>query len=247
MRAAVAVTLVLFRPVGACAPPPESVTVDPSTLALPESSSAAPAIDDLPVVILSKNKLMLATPPHSVDLPLGVRAADNPIIDPLREWLGELNEHGADVAVAIDSDARSELAMQVLATCMDAGFSTFHVAVSRGGETAQIPLAMGRPDPPEKKLLSVSLFREGIIVKTPAGNVGPGCHEVGEGVTLSRTDAGLDRDQIGGCLARMHKEHHTNAASLTVRKDTPFREVVVLLDAMRRDAETESIGLGIAQ
>ena len=156
-------------------------------------------------------------------------------------------QHGPDVAVAIDSDAKSELAMELLATCMDAGFSTFHLAVTREGDTAQIPLAMGKPDPPEKKPLAVSLFREGIIIKVPAGNVAPGCQGLGEGVTLSRTEASLDRDTLGRCLSRMHKEHHTNVANLVVRKDTPFHEVVVLLDALRHDAETDSIGLDLAQ
>ena len=230
----------------ACAPQAaESTVVDPNTLSLPESQSAAPAIDDLPLVIVSKTKLMLASTPHALDLPLGLRAGDDPLIEPLRAWLGEI-QHGPGLAVAIDRDASSELAMEVLATCMSAGFSTFHIAVTRDGETAQIPLAMGRPEPPSKKPLAVSLFREGIIVKVPEGNVAPGCQGLGEGVTLSRTEASLDRETLGACLARMHDEHHTNVANLLVRRDTPFHEVIAVLDALRRDAKTDQIGLGIA-
>ncbi len=229
----------------ACAPQAaESTVVDPSTLSLPESQSAAPAIDDLPLVILSKTKLMLASTPHSLDLPLGVRAGDDPTIEPLRAWLAEL-QHGPDLAVAIDRDAPSELAMEVLATCMNAGFSTFHIAVTHEGETAQIPLAMGRPDPPAKKPLAISMFRDGIIVKVPEGNVAPGCHGLGEGVTLSRTEASLDRTTLGECLARLHEDHHTNVANLLVRKETPFHEVIAVLDALRHDAKTDQIGLGL--
>jgi len=151
---------------GACVPPAEDATaIDPASLVLPHSSTAEPAIDDLPVVILTKTKLTLSGVPRaSVVLPIGPESMAGPIIEPLRVWLKDAKLEGHDMAVAIDSQATSEVAMEVLATCMDAGFSTFHIATSREGATAQIPLAFGKPDPPDSKPLTASVFNGGVVL-----------------------------------------------------------------------------------
>ena len=234
----------------ACTPPSgadDPTAIDPASLLLPHSSTAEAAIDDLPVVILTKTRLVLSgVPQASVPLPIGPESLAGPIIDPLRQGLKDGHLQGHDMAVAIDSGATSEVAMEVLATCMDAGFSSFHIAVSHEGTTAQIPLSFGKPDVPGAKVLSASVFAGGVILSVPAGNVAPGCEGLGAGVTVSRVDGVIDRDQLSQCIARVHKQHHTNAASVNVAKTTVFSDVVVLLDAMRHDAETTAIALGIS-
>jgi biopolymer transport protein ExbD len=232
----------------ACEPPAaDASAIDPASLALPQSSTAEPAIDDLPVVILTKTKLVLSGVPRaSLDLPLGPESMDGPIIDPLRKWLKDAHLPGHDMAVAIDSAATSDHAMQVLATCLDAGFSSFHVAVSREGATAQIPLSFGKPDAPGSKVLAASVFQGGVILSVPEGNIAPGCDGLGAGVTVSRVTGVIDRDKLSQCVAQTHKKHATNAASVLVTKTTVFSDVVTLLDTMRHDAETPSIALGIS-
>jgi hypothetical protein len=233
----------------ACTPPSadDPTGIDPASLLLPHSSTAEAAIDELPVVILTKTKLILSGVPRAeASLPIGPESMAGPIIEPLRLWLKDAHLQGHEMAVAIDSGATSEVAMEVLATCMDAGFMSFHVAVSHEGATAQIPLSFGKPDVPSAKVLSASVFAGGVILSVPAGNVAPGCEGLGAGVTVSRVDGVIDRDTLSRCVARVHKEHQTNAASVLVAKTTVFSDVVVLLDAMRHDAETPAIALGIS-
>jgi hypothetical protein len=233
----------------ACTPPAEDATsIDPTSLVLPHSTTAEAAIDDLPVVILTKTKLVLSGVPRaSLALPIGPESMAGAIIEPLRGWLKEAHLPGHDMAIAIDSAARTELAMEVLATCLDAGFVTFHVAVTQQGATAQIPLAFGKPDPPDAKPLTASIFAGGVILKVAAGNLAPGCEGLAEGVTVSRAAGVIDREVLGRCIAHAHKAHQTNTASVLVTKTTEFGDVVTLLDAMRHDAETSAIALGISQ
>ncbi len=232
----------------ACTPPAEDATaIDPASLVLPQSTSAVTANEDLPTVILTKKKLLVAGVAHaSLDLPIGIESMDGQLIVPLRAWLKDPSIHGRDVAIAFDSDVTAQTAFEVLATCLEDGLSVFHLAVQREGTTAQIPLEFGKADPPAARPLTASVFRSGVMLKVPEGNVAPGCEALGDGVTVSRLDGLVDRDKLGTCIARMHKEHKTNIASLLVTKDTEFHEIVTLLDALRHDGETESIALGIS-
>ncbi len=235
----------------ACTPPAEDASqvevIEPTSLALPHSATGEAAIDDLPLVILTKTKLVLSGRPRaSLALPLGFESMSGPIIEPLRAWIRDAHFQGHDMAVAIDSDATSELAMQVLATCMDAGFTSFHVATTQGGATAQIPLSFGRPDRPDAKPLTASVFQGGVILKVAEGSIAPGCEALGDGVAVSRVAGVIDRDKLASCVARAHKAHQTNVAAVIVTKSTVFSDVVTLLDAMRHDAETDSITLGIS-
>lgn len=231
----------------ACTPPAEDATaIDPASLVLPQSTTAIAANEDLPTVILTKKKLLVVGVPHAaLDVPFGIESMQGPLIVPLRAWLKDPSIHGRDVAVAFDSDVTAETAFEVLATCLDAGLVVFHLAVQREGTTGQIPLEFGKPEPPNAKLLTASIFRGGVILKVPEGNIAPGCEALGDGVTVSRLDGVFDRDRLSKCVARVHKEHKTNLASLLVTKETEFHEIVTLLDALRKDAETESISLGL--
>ncbi len=241
--------LVLTIALFACVPPAEEApAIDPSSLVLPGSTSAIEANADLPTVILTKKKLLVVGVSRaSMDVPFGVESREGPIITPLRGWLKDPSIHGKDVAVAFDSDVTADAAMQVLATCLDAGMSVFHIAVSQNGATAQIPLEFGKPDPPGAKLLTASIFRGGVILKVAAGNIAPGCDGLGEGVTVSRIDGIVARERLAKCIARVHAEHHTNLASIIVTKDTEFHDIVDVLDSIRHDAETDAISLGISQ
>ena len=243
MRAVVITALLV-----ACTPPAEDATaIDPASLVLPQSTSAITANEDLPTVILTKKKLLVAGVARaSLDLPLGIESMDGPLIVPLRAWLKDPSIHGHDVAIAFDSDVTAQTAFQVLATCLDDGLNVFHLAVQREGTTAQIPLEFGKADPPGARLLTASVFRGGVMLKVPEGNVAPGCEALGDGVTISRLDGLVDRDKLAKCIARIHKEHKTTVASLVVTNDTEFHEIVALLDAIRHDGETESIALGIS-
>jgi hypothetical protein len=234
----------------ACTPPteqPAETPIDPASLLLPHSSTAEPAMEDLPVVIATKTQLILSGVPRaSATLPIGVESMAGPIIDPLQGWLKDAHLQGKEMAVAFDSATKADLAMEVLATCMDAGFDSFHVAVIRSGATAQIPLSFGKPDPPNAKWLTALVFGAGVVLKVAEGTVAPGCDGLGSGVSVSRVDGVIDDAKLGQCVARVHKEHQTNAASVLVTKDTVFRDVVKLLDTMRQDAETPAITLGIS-
>jgi hypothetical protein len=233
----------------ACTPPEEasSTVIDPASLVLPHSSTGEAALEELPTVIVTKTKLVLSGVPRaSVNLPLGFESMSGPIIEPLRGWLKEAKLTGGEMAVAADSGTKSDVVMEVMATCMDAGYATFHVAVSREGATAQIPLSFGKPDPPNAQWLTASVFNGGVVVKVAAGTLGPGCDGLGNGVTISRVDGVIDRVALAKCVSRAHKQYQTNAASVLVTKDTVFSDVVTLLDAMRHDAETASIALGIS-
>ncbi len=236
---------VLF--VFSCVPPPEPSAIDPASLVLPQSTSAVTANEDLPTVILTKNKLVVSGVPHaSLARPIGIESMDGPIIVPLRGWLKDPSIHGHDVAIAFDSDVTAETAFEVLATCLEAGLNIFHLAVEREGTTAQIPLEFGKPEPAGARVLSASVFRQGVMLKVPEGNVAPGCEALGDGVTVSRLDGLVDHDRLEKCVARMHKDHKTNLGSVLVTKDTEFHEIVTLLDAFRKQGETESISLGIS-
>jgi biopolymer transport protein ExbD len=243
MRFAVLAVLAL-----GCAPPAEdAAAIDPASLVLPSSTTAVPANADLPTVILTKTKLELSGAPRdSVALPLGLESMDGNLIAPLRDWLKE-TPHEHDVAIAIDSAAKSALAMKVMATCLDAGFTTFHVAVSREGSVEQIPLAFGKADPPGARSLTASVFGGGVVLKVPEGTLTPACLGVGEGVAVSRVDGVIDRATLGRCVAAAHRAHKTNVASVLVTPETPFSDVVTLLDAMRHDAQTDAISVGITQ
>jgi hypothetical protein len=242
-----AVFAVLVGALG-CAPPPEDTTaIDPATLVLPSSTTAVPADADLPTVILTKKMLLLSGAPlDHVALPLGIESMDGNLIVPLRDWLKK-TPHEHDVAVAIDGSSRSSLAMEVLATCLDAGITTFHVAVTREGTVEQIPLAFGRPDPAGARALVASVFGGGVILKVPEGALGPACGTLGGGVAVSRVDGIIDRPLLSRCVALAHKDHRTNVASVLVTRDTPFADVVTLLDAIRKDAQTDAISVGITQ
>ena len=235
----------------ACVPPAEdaaTTAIDPSTLVLPSSTTAVPANADLPTVILTKSKLMVVGVPRaSIDTPIGIEYMDGPLIEPLRQWLKDPSIHGKDVAVAFDSDVKAETAMEVMATCLDAGMNVFHLAVSREGTTAQIPLQFGRPDPADARPLTASVFTGGVVIKVPEGTVGPGCESLGGGVAVSRLDGLIDRDRLARCIAQVHAAHRTNTASVLVTKDTEFHEIVTLLDALRKNAGTDAISLGITE
>jgi biopolymer transport protein ExbD len=241
-------TLLFIGFLAACTPVAEDATaIDPTSLVLPQSTSAVAANEELPTIILTKKRLVVAQVPHAaLDRPIGIESMDGPIIVPLRAWLKDPSIHGHDVAVAFDSDVTAEVAFEVLATCLEAGLDVFHLAVQREGATAQIPLAFGKPDPPNSKTLTAQIFRGGVILKVPEGNVAPGCEALGDGVTVSRLDGLVDRDRLDKCVARMHKDHPTNLASVLVTKDTEFHEIVTVLDAIRKEGATESIALGIS-
>ena len=235
----------------ACVPPaedPAGASIDPSSLVLPSSTTAIPANADLPTVVLTKKKLLLVGVPRaSIDTPIGIEYMNGPLIEPLRLWLKDPSVHGHDVAIAFDSDVKAETAMEVMATCLDAGMNVFHLAVSREGQTAQIPLEFGRPDPPDARPLTASVFGGGVVLKVPEGTVAPGCESLGSGVAVSRLDGLIDRDRLGPCIAHVHAAHRTNTASVLVTKDTEFHEIVTLLDAIRADAKTDAISLGITE
>lgn len=234
----------------ACVPAaedPATAAIDPSSLVLPSSTTALPANEDLPTVIMTKSKLMLVGVPHAtLDVPIDLGAMNGPLIVPLQAWLKDPSIHGHDVAIAFDSDVKAEVAMEVMATCLDDGMSTFHLAVAREGTTAQIPLAFGKPDPPGARALTASVFGGGVVLRVPEGTVGPGCDSLGGGVAVSRLDGLVDRARLGACIARVHASHKTNTASLLVTKDTEFHEIVTLLDAIRASG-TDAISLGITQ
>ena len=234
----------------ACVPPAEdagAMTIDPSTLVLPSSTSAIAANEDLPTVILTKSKLLVVGVPRaSLNVPITIEYMEGPLITPLREWLKSPVIHGHDVAVAFDSDVTAQVAMEVMATCLDAGMNVFHLAVSREGTTAQIPLEFGKADPPNARPITVSVFAGGVMLKVPEGSIKPGCDGLGDGVAISRLDGLIDRDRLGKCIARIHNAHNTNTATVLVTKDTEFHEIVTLLDALRKDGATEAISLGIS-
>jgi len=232
----------------ACTPPPEDANaIDPASLVLPQSTSAITADADLPTIILTKKRLVVSGVAHAaLDRPIGIESMDGPIIVPLRGWLKDPSIQGHDVAVAFDSDVTAQIAFEVMATCLEAGLNVFHLAVQREGTTAQIPLEFGKSDPPGARPLTASVFRGGVILKVPEGNVAPGCEAMGEGVTISRLDGLVDRDKLDQCVARVHKEHKTNVGSVLVTKETEFHEIVTLLDALRKEGATESISLGIS-
>lgn len=234
----------------ACVPPTDEaapITIDPSSLVLPSSTSAIAANEDLPTVILTKSKLLVVGVPRaSLDMPLTIDKMDGPLIAPLREWLKSPVIHGHDVAIAFDSDVTAQVAMEVMATCLDAGLNVFHLAVSKEGATAQIPLEFGKPDPPNARAITAAVFAGGVTLKVPEGSIKPGCDGLGEGVAVSRLDGLIDRDKLSKCVARIHQEHKTNTASVLVTKDTEFHEIVTLLDALRKDGATDAISLGIS-
>lgn len=223
------------------------MTIDPSSLVLPSSTSAIPANEDLPTVILTKSKLLVVGVPRaSLDVPITIENLNGPLIVPLREWLKSPVIHGHDVAVAFDSDVTAQVAMEVMATCLDAGMNVFHLAVSKEGTTAQIPLEFGKPDPPNARPITASVFAGGVTLKVPEGSIAPGCDKLGEGVAVSRLDGLIDRDKLAKCIARIHTEHKTNTASVLVTHDTEFHEIVTLLDAIRKEGATDAISLGIS-
>ncbi|HEY1958743.1 MAG TPA: hypothetical protein VGH28_24175 [Polyangiaceae bacterium] len=234
----------------ACVPPAEdaaATAIDPASLVLPSSTTAVPANEDLPTVILTKAKLIVVGVPHaSIATPIGIEYMNGPLIEPLQQWLKDPSIHGHDVAVAFDSDVKAETAMEVMATCLDAGMNVFHLAVSREGTTAQIPLEFGRPERADARPLTASVFAGGVVLKVPEGTVGPGCENLGGGVAVSRLDGLIDRDRLARCVAQVHAAHTTNTASLLVTKDTEFHEIVTLLDAIRKNAGTDAISLGIS-
>jgi biopolymer transport protein ExbD len=234
----------------ACVPPAEEASnavIDPSSLVLPSSTSAIAANEDLPTVILTKSKLMVVGVPRgSMNVPITIEYMEGPIIIPLREWLKHPSIHGKDVAIAFDSDVTAETAMQVMATCLEAGMNVFHLAVSKEGTTAQIPLEFGKPDPPGARAITASIFHNGVVLKVPEGSVAPGCEALGDGVTLSRRDGLIARDRLETCVAHIHSAYKTTTGAILVTKDTEFHEVVTLLDALRKDASTEAISLGIS-
>ena len=234
----------------ACAPQPEeanSPAIDPATLVLPSSTSAIEANADLPTIVLTKTKLLLVGVPRDwMNVPIGIGDMDGPIIVPLRGWLKDPSVTGHDIAIAFDSDVTAQTAMQVMATCIEAGLNVFHLAVSKSGTTAQIPLEFGKPDPPGARAITASVFNNGVVLKVPEGSVAPGCDKLGEGVTVSRADGLIARDRLEKCVAHVHAAYKTNTAAVLVTKDTEFHEVVTLLDALRKDASTEAISLGIS-
>jgi len=234
----------------ACVPPPDdaATAIDPSSLVLPSSTTALPADADLPTVILTKSKLLVVGVPRAtMNVPIGIEDLNGPLIVPLRKWLSDPSVHGHDVAVAFDSDVKAEVAMEVMATCLDAGMNVFHLAVTREGETAQIPLAFGKPDPPDARPITASVFGGGVVLKVREGTIAPGCQGLGSGVTVSRLDGLIDRDELSRCIAQVHAAHRTNTASVLVTKDTEFHEIVTVLDALRKDASTDAISLGITE
>ncbi len=240
----------LFALLVACVPPTDDAAptaIDPSSLVLPSSTSAIAANEDLPTVILTKSKLLVVGVPHaSLDVPITIEHMNGPLIVPLRDWLKSPVIHGHDVAVAFDSDVTAQVAMEVMATCLDAGLTVFHLAVSREGTTAQIPLEFGKADPPNARPITASVFAGGVALKVPEGSIRPGCEGLGDGVAISRLDGLIDRDRLGKCIASIHLAHRTNTATLLVTKDTEFHEIVTLLDALRKEGATESISLGIS-
>jgi biopolymer transport protein ExbD len=233
----------------ACAPQEEasSPAIDPSTLVLPSSTSAIAANVDLPTVILSKTKLILVGVPRAwMDVPITIGDKEGPIIVPLRGWLKSPSVQGHDVAIAFDSDVTAQTAMEVMATCIEAGMNVFHLAVTKEGTTAQIPLEFGKADPAGARAITASVFNGGVILKVPEGSIAPGCETLGDGVTISRLDGLIARDRLEKCVAHVHAAYKTTTASVLVTKDTEFHEVVTLLDALRKDASTEAISLGIS-
>ena len=222
----------------ACVPPNDEappVAIDPSSLVLPSSTSAVAANEDLPTVILTKSKLLVVGVPRaSMDVPITIEHMNGPLIVDLREWLKSPVIHGHDVAIAFDSDVTAQVAMEVMATCLDAGMNVFHLAVAQKGTTAQIPLEFGRPDPPNARPITASIFAGGVALKVP------------EAVAVSRLDGIINRAELSKCIARIHQEHHTNTASLLVTKETEFHEIVTVLDALRKDGGTDAISLGIS-
>jgi biopolymer transport protein ExbD len=233
----------------ACTPPEDasSPAIDPSSLVLPSSTSAIAANEDLPTVILTKTKLLLVGVPRaSMNVPIGIGDKDGPIIVPLRGWLKDPSIHGHDIAIAFDSDVVAQTAMEVMATCLEAGMNVFHLAVTKEGATAQIPLEFGKPDPPGAKAITASIFHTGVMLKVPEGSLAPGCEALGDGVTVSRVDGLIARDRLEKCIARVHTTYKTTTAAVLVTKDTEFHEIVTLLDTLRKDASTEAISLGIS-
>jgi biopolymer transport protein ExbD len=234
----------------ACVPQAEeasAMTIDPSTLVLPSSTSAIAANENLPTVILTKSKLVVVGVPRaSMSVPIGIESMNGPLIVPLREWLKHETIHGHDVAIAFDSDVKAEVAMEVMATCLDAGMNVFHLAVSREGTTAQIPLEFGKADPPNARAITANVFGGGVMLKVPEGTIAPGCEALGDGVTISRLDGLLDRDKLDKCVEHVHTKHKTTTATLLVTKDTEFHEIVTVLDALRKEGATTAISLGIS-
>jgi hypothetical protein len=229
-----------------------------STITLPFSTTTSPVPVGMPRVLISRQAIALAGDSSSlVPLPPpdrwanGVDAAykrggpDGLYLVPLAAALTRAGRgDGAPLAVGVDASVPYRVLIEVLFTARQSGYERYHLlartAAGFGAVIVTPPTMSGRrleaPITPSLNL-AVLVVSAGIALKASGGNIAPGCAGVGPGITLPRGPGGLDLAGLRACAAAARQSDPRFAqetqAIVIPNPDTPFSEIVAVMDALR--------------
>lgn len=163
-------------------------------------------------------------------------------IVPLAEAFARAPRKSAAAAIGADGSTPYRVLMEVLFTAAQAHVATFQLLTRTADGFGAIELRIPRrEDAPPADAPSLGLYvvltRNGLNVKTSTGNMAPGCFSPGPGVTIPRGPG--DLSALTACAASLRRADPRFAeetrATLTASPDTPFSELVAVMDALRTE------------
>lgn len=112
--------------------------------------------------------------------------------------------------------------------------------------SAPQPAASTRPAPATEGApldLTIVIVREGIGIRTRAGDVAPGCRDLGAGLTLPSQSAGYDYDGLRACARALKDACSTclqeRGVTIVASRQIPYQVISGVARALRSDEKGE--------
>jgi hypothetical protein len=132
----------------------------------------------------------------------------------------------------VDKRIPFRILVEVLFTAGQSSYSRFHLVVQSDAGPRELLMEVPTPNDPRGSL-TLFIVNDGIVIKSPSGNVAPGCGGVGAGVTIPRREGAIDAAALGSCVAKVATAAaEPLAARITANPNVPFAEIVVAIDAV---------------
>lgn len=146
------------------------------------------------------------------------------------------------------------MVMEVLYTLGQHGVAEFELRIDPGRSLRVRPPATATHTP-EHLRLSALILTDGISLKTSAGNVTPGCKELGRGVAVPRqSDRAHDLPELRRCARELKNANpqyaHETDVIIAADPSTPIGEVADIALALARDERGplfDDVRFGIAR
>lgn len=192
-----------------------------------------------------------AVPARGADARFKRKGGADLYLVPLAEALSDEMPAGGvshPLTMTVDPDTVYRVLIEALFTCGEVGFREVELVENTPArrsivvDTPRPPDAGARPAEQVFRLLAI-VIDEGVGLKTPGGNIAPGCVNLGAGLAFPGAPGAVDLPALSRCAARIRAEVAAPHGGTTVVASPAiaFREVLdVALALQQKDGASAS-------